>query len=184
MKRTIWNRLSGYPGRCGDCLPTRGGRLPRQTDPAHHAVRGGRLDRLSWPGPWRSSARSTLPQPLVVVNKRGGRRDPRPLRVDVVRARPDGYTVLFGWGSGEDLVVPHRKEACPTTSSAISRSASRLSIHLRAIMAVPGSCAHKTLAEFVSWAKTKEYVTASVSTRGASVDITLQMLAKAAGLQA
>src|SRR5512141_1963851 len=40
-------------------------------------------------------------QPLVVVNKPGGGAIPG--RLDVARSKPDGYTLLFGWGSGEDL---------------------------------------------------------------------------------
>jgi tripartite-type tricarboxylate transporter receptor subunit TctC len=118
-----------------------------------------------------------FPQPLVVVNKAGGGAIPG--RVDVVKARPDGYTVLFGWGSGEDLVVPHQRKL-PYDVFNDFEVGPRLSIH-SVIMTVPASSPHKSLAEFVAWAKTKEYVTGSVSTKGASVDITLQMFAKAAG---
>ena len=115
----------------------------------------------------------------MVVNKAGGGAIPG--RVDVVRARPDGYTVLFGWGSGEDLVVPHQRKL-PYDVFNDFEVGPRLSIH-SVIMTVPASSPYKTVAEFVTWAKTKEYVTASVSTKGASVDITMQMFAKAAGFK-
>ena len=76
-----------------------------------------------------------FPQPLVVVNKAGGGAIPG--RVDVVRARPDGYTVLFGWGSGEDLVVPHQRKL-PYDVFNDFEVGPRLSIH-SVIMTVPAS---------------------------------------------
>lgn len=120
-----------------------------------------------------------FPQPLMVVNKAGGGAIPG--RVDVVKARPDGYTVLFGWGSGEDLVVPHQRKL-PYDAFNDFEIGPRLSIHA-VIMTVPASSPHKTPAEFAAWAKTKEYITASVSTKGAAVDITMQMFASAAGFK-
>src|SRR5512134_4097282 len=48
-----------------------------------------------------------FPQPLVVINKPGGGGIPG--RVDVVKSKADGYTILVGWGSGEDLTVPHQR---------------------------------------------------------------------------
>src|SRR5512137_1243883 len=48
-----------------------------------------------------------FPQPLVVVNKAAGGGIPG--RVDVVKSKADGYTILVGWGSGEDLTVPHQR---------------------------------------------------------------------------
>jgi tripartite-type tricarboxylate transporter receptor subunit TctC len=120
-----------------------------------------------------------FPQPLVVVNKAGGGAIPG--RLEVVRAKPDGYTVLFGWGSGEDLVVPHQRKL-PYDAFNDFEVGPRLSIHA-VIMTVPASSPHKSAAEFAAWAKTKEYVTASVSTKGAAVDITMQMFGKAGGFK-
>ena len=85
------------------------GGLSGQTDPAHRALlgAGGSTDVLA--RAIGQVAPSFFPQPVVVVNKAGGGGIPG--RVDVVKSRPDGYTLLFGWGSGEDLVVPHQRAA-------------------------------------------------------------------------
>jgi tripartite-type tricarboxylate transporter receptor subunit TctC len=118
-------------------------------------------------------------QPLVVVNKTGGGGIPG--RVDVVKSKPDGYTLLFGWGSGEDLVVPHQRPL-PYDLFKDFETVCRMSIH-SIVLAVPASSPHKTLADLVKAGKAKEYTTASVSTKGASVDITFLLFGKAAGIK-
>jgi len=120
-----------------------------------------------------------FPQPVVVVNKTGGGGIPG--RVDVVKAKNDGYTLLFGWGSGEDLVVPHQR-SLPYDIFKDFETICRVSVH-SIVLAVPANVAAKDLAELVKWAKEKGNVTASVSTKGASVDITFLLFAKAAGLK-
>src|SRR5512140_2483137 len=75
-------------------------------------------------------------QPLVVVNKPGGGAIPG--RLDVTRAKADGYTLLFGYGSGEDLVVPHQRPL-PYDPLADFEPVARISIHSIAIAAAADS---------------------------------------------
>jgi tripartite-type tricarboxylate transporter receptor subunit TctC len=118
--------------------------------------------------------------PMVVINVAGGAGITG--RVQVVSAKPDGYTVLFGYGSGEDLVTPHTtklpydqfKDLVPVCQITIASL----------VIVVPSSNPAKTLKEFVEWAKNqKREITGAVSTKGASVDITMQALIKVAGFK-
>jgi tripartite-type tricarboxylate transporter receptor subunit TctC len=118
-------------------------------------------------------------QPVVVVNKGGGGGIPG--RLDVARAKPDGYTLLFGWGSGEDLVVPHQRQL-PYDLFKDFETICRISVHSIAL-AVPASSPYMTLADLVKAAKAKGNMTAAVSTKGASVDITFLLFGKAAGIK-
>jgi tripartite-type tricarboxylate transporter receptor subunit TctC len=120
-----------------------------------------------------------FPQPLVVVNKTGGGGIPG--RVDVVKSKADGYTLLFGYGSGEDTVVPFQRPL-PYDVFKDFEVICRMSVH-SIVLAVPANSPYKTLADLVKAGKTKDYMTASVSTKGASVDITFLLFAKAAGIK-
>lgn len=117
--------------------------------------------------------------PLIVINKAGGGAIPG--RDYVVKSKPDGYTLLFGYGSGEDLVVPHQR-TLPYDPFTDLIPVCRISQH-SVVLVVPGDFKYKTLKEFVAWAKTRPYVTAAVSTKGAAVDIALTAFAKVAGFK-
>ena len=120
-----------------------------------------------------------IPQPLVNVIKAGGGGIPG--RVDTVRARPDGYTLMIGYGSGEDMVVPHQRQL-PYNVFTDFETICRMSVHSITV-AVPTSSPHQTLADLVKAAKVRGESTASVSIKGASVDLTFLLFGKAAGIK-
>jgi tripartite-type tricarboxylate transporter receptor subunit TctC len=119
-----------------------------------------------------------LPQPLVVVNKPGGAGAPG--RIDVMKAPADGYTLLFGYGSGEDLVVPHQRQV-PYDPFKDFDPVCRVSIH-SIVLAVQAESPHKTIDDLVKAGKAKP-LTAAVAGKGASNDITAQAFGKAAGVK-
>jgi len=120
-----------------------------------------------------------FPQPLVVINKPGGGGIPG--RVDVVKSKPDGYTILVGWGSGEDLTVPHQRPL-PYDPFKALETLCRISVHTHALF-VQTDSPHKSLKDLIAWAKTKEYVTSSVATKGSGGDVGLHVFGKFGGFK-
>jgi tripartite-type tricarboxylate transporter receptor subunit TctC len=118
-------------------------------------------------------------QPLVVVNKPGGGGIPG--RLDVLRARADGYTLLFGYGSGEDLVVPHQREI-PFNPLVDFDPVARISIH-SVVIAVGADSPIKTAADLVKSGKEKGVLNAAVATKGGAVDIAFLLFGKVAGVK-
>ncbi len=118
-------------------------------------------------------------KPLVVVNKPGGGGITG--TEGVVRSKADGYTLYIGQGSGHDLVTPHfQKMPYDPVNDLIP--VCRLSIH-SIVMIIRGDAPYKNMKEFVEWGKKKDQVTASVSTKAGSVDITFQAVGKATGMK-
>jgi len=120
-----------------------------------------------------------FPQPLVVINKPGGGGIPG--RVDVAKSKPDGYTILVGWGSGEDLTVPHQRPL-PYEPFKAFDTLCRISVHTHALF-VQTNSPHKTLTELIVWAKTREYVTSSVATKGSGGDVGLHVFGTYGGFK-
>jgi len=120
-----------------------------------------------------------FPVQVMVVNQPGGAGIPG--RVNVVNAKPDGYTLLFGYGSGEDLVTPHTMKI-PYNQFKDLVPICQISI-VSLVLSVPSTHPAKTLKEFVEWGKKQNRpITGAVSTRGASVDITMQAVMRVAGV--
>ncbi len=119
-------------------------------------------------------------QPLVIVNKPGGGGVVG--GEFVVRAKPDGYTVLFGYGSGSESVMPHLQKL-PYDPHKDLVPVARISVH-SVVIETGANSQFKTLQDMVNWAKRENKpVTSAVSTKAGAVDIALNALAKAAGIK-
>lgn len=118
-------------------------------------------------------------QPVMIVNKPGaGGVEGREF---VKSAKPDGYTLMMGYGSGEDLIGPQLQKV-PYDPLKDFTPVARMSIH-STIICVPANSQFKSMQELINWAKTsKEPVTASVSTATGNVNITMRGIGKVTGI--
>jgi len=118
-------------------------------------------------------------KPLVVINKPGGGGVTG--TEGVVRSAPNGHILYVGYGSGHDLVMPHFQKLPYKTFEDLS-SVCLLSVH-SVVIIIRADAPYKTMKEMIEWGKKKEQVTASVSTKAGSVDITFQAVGKTTGLK-
>lgn len=119
------------------------------------------------------------PQPLQVVNKPGGGGIEGATFTS--RAKPDGYTLTLGYGSGHDLVMPHIQKVEYDPFRDLVPIA-RLSIHSVAVL-VPENSQFKSMKDVVEWAKKENKpVTASVSVTAGAVDIVMRGIGKSTGI--
>ena len=119
-------------------------------------------------------------QPLVVVNKPGGGGVVG--TEGVVRSKPDGYTLYFGYGSGHDIVMPSLQKM-PYDPQKDLVAVARLSVHSVAIITGANS-PFNSVKEMVAWAKKENKpITTAVSVKAGAVDLALTALGKTAGIQ-
>lgn len=117
-------------------------------------------------------------QPLTVVNKPGA--SGWEGRDTVAKAKPDGYTMFMGYGSGEDLIAPQLRTATFDPIKDFT-PISLLSAH-SVLFVVPADSPYKSMQELMTAAKTKP-INAALSGVGNLMDISVRALAKAAGAE-
>jgi len=118
------------------------------------------------------------PQPMLVIDKpgAGGVQGTE----YVVRSKPDGYTVLFAYGSGCDLVMPHLQKM-PYDPLKDLAPVARLSIH-SVVVNVSGKSPIKSMKDLIEYANKGNRITAAVSTAAGAVDIVMRAIAKRANI--
>jgi tripartite-type tricarboxylate transporter receptor subunit TctC len=118
------------------------------------------------------------PQPMLIIDKpgAGGVQGTE----YVVRSKPDGYTVLFAYGSGCDLVMPHLQKM-PYDPLKDLAPVARLSIH-SVVVSVSGKSPFNSLKDVLDWGKKGNKITAAVSTAAGAVDIVMRAISKRAGV--
>lgn len=116
------------------------------------------------------------PQPMLVINKPGAAGI---MGTEyVVRSKPDGHTLLMGYGAGAHLIVPHLQKLPYETFKDLV-PVSRLSIH-SIVVCVGGKTPINSMKDLIAWEKAGNKVTAAVSGAGGSNDITIKAIAKRA----
>lgn len=122
-----------------------------------------------------------VPQPVSVVNKPGAAGVDGSLFVS--RSKPDGTTLIVGYGGGSpDLVTPQLEKVAYDPFTDLVPVA-RLSV-ASVVIAVPEKSEFKTIKDVIDWAKTNNKpVTAAVSTTASANDFVMKGLGKVAGIQ-
>ncbi|MBL0143186.1 MAG: tripartite tricarboxylate transporter substrate binding protein [Betaproteobacteria bacterium] len=118
-------------------------------------------------------------QPLIVVNKPGGGGVVG--TEGVVRSKPDGYTLYFGYGSGHDVVMPLLQKM-PYDPVKDLIPVARVSVH-SVVIVTGANSPFKSIKDVIAWSKKEgKPVTTAVSVKAGAVDIALTAFGKAAGI--
>lgn len=118
------------------------------------------------------TAAKYIPQPIVVINKAGGSEVIG--REYVAHAKPDGYTLLMGYGSGADVVSPYNMKL-PYDPLTDFKAICRFSAHPY-VLCVPSSSPYSTFEELVDAAKKKGSLTIASAIKGSLSDLCSQVL--------
>jgi tripartite-type tricarboxylate transporter receptor subunit TctC len=126
-----------------------------------------------------ASARKFIDQPIVVMNKAGG--GGQVGNEYVINAKPDGYTVIFGYGSGETIIAPHMLKL-PHNPVAAMRPVI-LVTETAICLAVKGDSPFKTIKDLVEYAKANPGKASFGASPGGFTQITPELLAMKAGVK-
>ena len=96
-----------------------------------------------------TSARKYIDQPVVVMNKAGG--GGQVGNEYVITARPDGYTIIFGYGSGETIIAPHMLKLSHNPVEAMRTVI--LVTETPMVIAVKGDSPFKKIKDVIEYAK-------------------------------
>lgn len=119
------------------------------------------------------------PQPMVVVNKPGGGGVIG--TEQVVRSKPDGYTLYLGYGSGNDIVMPSLQKM-PFDPVKDLIPVARLSVH-SVVIVTGANSPFKSIKDIIAYSKKEgKPVTTAVAVKAGAVDIALTAFGKAAGV--
>lgn len=126
------------------------------------------------------TATKYIPQPIVVVNRAGGSEIIG--REYVAHSKPDGYTLIMGYGSGADVVSPHNMKL-PYDPLTDFKAICRLSAHPY-VLCVPSSSPYSNFEELVDGAKKKGSLTIASAIKGSLSDLCSQVLGLKFGFKA
>lgn len=123
------------------------------------------------------AARKYISQPIVVINKAGGGGVVG--NEYVITAKPDGYSILFGLGSGETLLAPHMQKLPhdPITSIKTVMLVTEAPI----VFSVKGDSPFKGIKDVVDFAKKNPGKVSFAASTGGFTQIVPEVLAYKAG---
>ena len=125
------------------------------------------------------TARKYITQPVVVINKAGGGGVIG--NEYVITSKPDGYTILFGLGSGETLFAPHMQKLAHNPVASIKTV--MLVTEAPVVLSAKGDSPYKRIKDVVDYAKKNPGKVSFAGSTGGVTQIVPELLAMQAGVK-
>jgi hypothetical protein len=124
-----------------------------------------------------NSVRKFIDQPIVVINKTGGG---GVVGTEyVIASKPDGYTILFGFGSGEHIMAPHMQKLPHNPVASLKTVI--LVTETPIVLAVKGDSPYKKVKDLIDFAKQNPGKASFGATPGGVTQIVPEVLAMKGG---